>query len=680
MQPHYDLTKDLRKFLRRCTLRVGDTVLDESHREDIDVFVTVLGLRVQLLSDLLTPKPIHLTSDIRRSVMRTLLSYKELDVAHYVEDWKTLREVLTSEQFLNLQERLGAQQAFKQLASTRIHYKWTLTTTALLLEGESWFKKANQWVTFDSRMNFPTLDLSEQCCRDYLEFEAHYPAVEASKEHLAIAQRIASEWFDDFEWRESEIHAHHGPGATQEVGRSEASQYKKNQHFVISKSLRYYLDERFGMYWDAVFFYPRILDEDQSYTCDLVCVPKTPVKNRTISKESTTLQFLQQDLKGLIVDHLTHHPEIPIYLDDQTKSRRLAMRGSCVGEFDTIDLSNASDSVSCTLIGEVLGLTPLYYPLMATRSTQVNVSWRDSAGESYLQTIELKKFAPMGSATCFPVESIIFAISCEIAVRVVSGTRSRVGDYLVYGDDIVIRHPYVGELLQVLKEFGFSVNTEKSFTSQKGAVAHLFREACGIECLDGEDVTPLRVSRRMAGCFPDFHETKRRIRSDLGGDFSRESSPGVSVGLCDMINRAYLYGYRELRWQLCRWLRSREWYPYVRRISAASYAEDVDCIVKGMPLRHYLSTPYIITDDATDTNYRVRRRYNKELQRHEYRFMYVTSRPFSDPHDDNTYYTWCLEKSGCSDLAEDYFLDRESGTITTGTQALKWVYGWQPVN
>lgn len=690
MPQHMDLTANLRKFLRRCTLTVeGEPILSQ---RDCDVFVTVLGLRIQLLSDLLTPEPNHRTADIRQSVMRTLLSYKELDVAHYVGDWQSLREVLTSTAFLSQvgPGGAGAQQAFKQLASTRVHYRWTYTTTALLLAEESWFCKANQWVTFDSRMNLPDLDLSEACCRGYLEFEADYPAPKFTKEWLNVARRVADDWLHDFEWRGVPPQPRHGPGASLEVGRSEASQYKKNKHFLIAEPLRYYVEERFGEDWELVFFQPTIVHEQQEYCCELVCVPKTPLKNRTISKESTTLQFLQQDLRGLLMDHLTRHPEIPIYLRRQDLSRQRAMRGSVDGAYDTIDLSNASDSVSCSLLDEVIGETPVYYPLMATRSEHVLVKWRDRATQQeHAESVRMKKFAPMGSATCFPVESILFSIGCETAVRVVSGTRSRVGDYLVYGDDIVIRHEFTATLLQLLEEWGFAINYAKSFTYGPETSRHIFREACGIECLSGVDVTPLRVSRRFQGCFPAFHELRevtrpkgrlarhsKDVRSDLGGDRLRGSSPGVSVGQCDLVNRAFLYGYRELRWQLCQWLRPRPWYGKVRRIERTHYIADVRAIAQGKDLPYALSVPYFITEDGTGTNFHTRRRYNRGLQRMERRFMYCVSRPMRDPHDENSYFSWVLAHCE-NDLEPDYFLDNH-GMITTGSRPQRWDYGWLP--
>jgi hypothetical protein len=98
------------------------------------------------------------------------------------------------------------------------------------------------------------------------------------------------------------------------------------------------------------------------------------MKNRTISKEPTVMQWLQQDLRALIELHLRCHPEIPVRLHRQDISRQVALRGSRSGGWDTIDLSSASDYVSRNLLEELLAETPLLYPLLATRTGYVEAS------------------------------------------------------------------------------------------------------------------------------------------------------------------------------------------------------------------------------------------------------------------------------------------------------------------
>jgi hypothetical protein len=110
---------------------------------------------------------------------------------------------------------------------------------------------------------------------------------------------------------------------------------------------------------------------------------------------------------------------------------------------------------------------------------------------------EQMKFAPMGSRTCFPVETIIFAAICESEIRRITGKPARSTDYQIYGDDIVVRTEYYTAIIKRLTELGFIPNLGKSFGNSEG---HFFRESCGGEYYDGVDVTPVRIPRN----FTDF--------------------------------------------------------------------------------------------------------------------------------------------------------------------------------
>jgi hypothetical protein len=99
----------------------------------------------------------------------------------------------------------------------------------------------------------------------------------------------------------------------------------------------------------------------------------------------------------------------------------------------------------------------------------------------------------MGSATCFATMDIIFLSICELSVRMVSQRKGRPGDYVVYGDDVIIRSEYTECFLNLCDRLHLKINKDKSYADPKGA--RLYREACGVECLDGVDITPVRYSR-----------------------------------------------------------------------------------------------------------------------------------------------------------------------------------------
>lgn len=197
-------------------------------------------------------------------------------------------------------------------------------------------------------------------------------------------------------------------------------------------------------------------------------------------------------------------------LEDQSRNRVLARYGSETGLIDTIDLSNASDSVGTDLVKRIFPTRPLYY-MLATRTSKV----KTPGG-----VVRTKKFAPMGSALCFPVQCLVFTstvIACAVLWRngyrpgepMASGSftdteidrtiksfrteldpsRSNSSKQLeplaVFGDDICVDTrltPYVTHYLTLL---GFEVNQAKSF---QGGQA--FRESCGGYYLGGDDVTP----------------------------------------------------------------------------------------------------------------------------------------------------------------------------------------------
>jgi hypothetical protein len=133
------------------------------------------------------------------------------------------------------------------------------------------------------------------------------------------------------------------------------------------------------------------------------------------------------------------------------------------------------------------------------------------------RVIALKKFAPMGSALCFPIETLIFAAICQYVTREHGVTE----DYSVFGDDIIVPTQCVDDVLYVLEVLGFRANRSKSFSDSNC----WFRESCGGEYCDGYDVTPMRVSRNY------------RSKSQLL----------QITGLVDLANSAYEYGFKNLR-------------------------------------------------------------------------------------------------------------------------------------
>lgn len=171
---------------------------------------------------------------------------------------------------------------------------------------------------------------------------------------------------------------------------------------------------------------------------------------------------------------------------DQTPNQRMALQGSRDGSLATLDLSEASDRFSNQLVRDLLSNHPhLLEAVMSSRSTRADVNG---------QVIELAKFASMGSALCFPIESIVFLtivisrIARERRVPVSQSLLKQLrGKVRVYGDDIIVPAEHAVSVIEELEAFGLKVNSRKSFWKGK------FRESCGKEYYDGFDVSIVRV-------------------------------------------------------------------------------------------------------------------------------------------------------------------------------------------
>ena len=366
----------------------------------------------------------------------------------------------------------------------------------------SWFTCRDQdafdvchcWLSFPSRLNLPGLsELKDEALRDYLAREASLPTDGFSVEEKALI----SSWFprslelDQFYI--DHFRPKHGNGSTADAGPVKASKYKKLGRDLLTD----YLDKRVGD--------QSLPGRDRSSflrKAKLRFVPKSVLTYRSISMEPSTLMWYQQGVLAAFVSDLRLRKRHPLkgrfHPEDQEPNRYLAWLGSLDGSFATIDLSSASDSVSWALVKEWFRDSVLYRWLLCTRSSLVELP--DGT------EMAMKKFAPMGSALCFPTECVVFAAITECAIKEAGGDPVR-SQYRVYGDDIVVESEYAPTVIARLARNGFEVNLRKSFTIRH--TDWCFRESCGGEYLDGRDVTPSRLSRWFSGLTVDRHHPGR---------------------------------------------------------------------------------------------------------------------------------------------------------------------------
>jgi hypothetical protein len=376
---------------------------------------------------------------------------------------------------------------------------------------------------------------------------------------------IIKDWVKPFDTSQFEFR--HGPGGV--AGHGKVSYENKYKDLTYDQTLVYAFGNPTWAHGEVRSTLDRI--------SQTIFVPKSYKTFRTISMEPTTLQYLQQgvwrEINRLVQADRRLRNRVGFQKHNEARNRALAKEGSIGRDFATIDLSAASDSVSYNLVMKLFAGTKLKRFLFATRSTRTLLP--DG------RLIELKKFAPMGSALCFPVETLIFAAICHYVTREHYVT----GKYSVFGDDIIVPTQCVEDVILVLETLGFRVNRTKSFYQSDC----WFRESCGGEYCDGFDVTPMRISR----------------------DYESQPDDVDAFGLLDLANSAYNRGYRYLRQFFLNKYRSiitTRTYPIKDKRTKKVIKKKI-----SSPLVPWFSPNSLLSDNYT--NYHTERRWNHDLQR-----------------------------------------------------------------
>lgn len=351
------------------------------------------------------------------------------------------------------------------------------------------YRVCHQFFSFLSRVtlrNIPNDTVMEEFIAGDKSLRAPDPAISAA------INKILMRWLRNFKVT---FRPGNGPGSTADAGgRSLEDKYK-----IMSGSIDQMLAYPFPLFGEDIHTYlysnptKPLLRRSK-----LVCVPKTALTRRTICEEPAILQFFQQMVKRDLYEYMdkNEHIHTHVRLDDQSINREAARIGSITGSISTIDLHAASDSVSWDLARIAFRNTPLLRWLYATRSKEVDVN-------GYV--LPLKKFAPMGSALCFPIETLIFLACCNLAMGRV-GSACSTPYYSVYGDDIAISTEAVPLVCDILERLGFTINTDKTFSH---TCKFPYRESCGVEYVFGKNVKPLRIPRWFSGLTLDPYHSDR---------------------------------------------------------------------------------------------------------------------------------------------------------------------------
>lgn len=273
-----------------------------------------------------------------------------------------------------------------------------------------------------------------------------------------------------------EVYPRFGPGATfRDVGKYITVPDKISSRPTTTRNARLFLPLWEKTAWARALFesYPSISDPEDIRGNRFTTVPKDATKDRGICIEPGLNVFYQLAIGGAIRKRLKN---VGIDLNEgQDIHRRVVEEASRTGAFATIDLSNASDTVSYQFVKLIL--PEGWFDVVDTLRSPM--TWVDGKGWVHLQ-----KFSSMGNGFTFELETLLFAAivaeACFLTnIQPVTGTNC-----FVYGDDIILPSQAAQTALSLLAWFGFTPNPKKTF------VTGVFRESCGGDFFSGVAVRP----------------------------------------------------------------------------------------------------------------------------------------------------------------------------------------------
>jgi hypothetical protein len=263
----------------------------------------------------------------------------------------------------------------------------------------------------------------------------------------------------------------------------------------------------------------------------VLTVPKNAKTERVIAAEPDWNMFFQLGMgacfrRRLQRVGLLRSPRVGERVTPETEAQcrqqMYARIGSRYGNYATIDLKAASDTVSLAVC-ELLLPPKIFRMLCQLRSPQGVLP--DGT------TVTYEKISSMGNGNTFELETSLFwAISCVAADS---------EDVHVYGDDIIVPTETAARVVETLRLFGFKTNPKKTH------ITGLFRESCGGHYFAGTDVTPPYFRKeldRLTSIISGYNSLCQRVN---GQGVSRVLYYGLMEGLAPFLRRQVpraLYG------------------------------------------------------------------------------------------------------------------------------------------
>ena len=217
-------------------------------------------------------------------------------------------------------------------------------------------------------------------------------------------------------------------------------------------------------------------------------VPKRKDVSRVICVEPSVNMFLQKGVESVFKTILIKRYGIDLSTQPDI-NRELAKRASVGCDQATIDLSAASDSIGLKMCREFIpGHVMNVLELLRSPTTLTPDGDR----------LELNMISSMGNGYTFPLETILFSAVVSAVyrlnnrklrkTRVLSRGGTVLGNFGVFGDDIICDADLAKQVVRLLNILGFECNTDKTHCE----VDH-FRESCGGDYLAGYPVRGVYV-------------------------------------------------------------------------------------------------------------------------------------------------------------------------------------------
>lgn len=318
------------------------------------------------------------------------------------------------------------------------------------------------------------------CYRSNLRLACHLPLNkgarnEAVHSYLMDARKVIRGWIGN---KPPELLAgRFGPGATfSDRGGDSTVPDKMSADPSMTSDAVWYLPQWYGTQWGAAVAQRQgkvSVVRGNRFTT----VPKNARTDRSIASEPSINMFYQLALGSSLRSRLRATSGWDLDIAQETH-RRVACESSRTREFATLDLSNASDTVSRSLVRILM--PHLWYEQLddlRSKATYIENRW-----------VVLEKFSSMGNGFTFELETLLFAaLACVASQR--CGYHGLLGsDVFVFGDDIIVKNDVAPLLRSVLEYCGLKLNVEKSYFGDEP-----FRESCGGDYFAGQPVRPFFV-------------------------------------------------------------------------------------------------------------------------------------------------------------------------------------------